>query len=192
MAKLSTVYIAVVTGDTPAQTIKERHCSERYDNPAMGCEALRNLLERAAICLEDSKVYLFQDAGDGTAATNEIVCTQANATVGETCSIAGVVFTIVTTPSTNPASGEIAAGASDTAFGDNLAAAINAHPALKGLVTAVNTAGSVAVTAVDKGPQGNLITLAETGDAFAVSGATLEDGAIGTLKTEAKVYIRGL
>lgn len=189
MAKNSVVYLAIVTGDTPAQTIADRHIG-KYDNPAMGVEDIRNLLARVMSGQEDGKVHVFQDKCDGTAATGTIACTQANATAGETVTIAGVVFTIASSPSTDPARGELAAGASDTAFGDNLAAAINAHPALKGLLTAANAAGTVTITADDKGLFGNLIRMSETGDAFVVTNPT--NGAIGTVQSFMRTFRRGL
>lgn len=189
MATNSVMYIAVVTGDTPAQVIADRHVGV-YDQQVNGVEILRNLLERLNAGIEDGKVHLFQDKCDGTAATGTVACTQASAAAGDTYVLAGVTFTVATTPSTDPALGQFAALTSDTIMGDALAAAINAHPALKGLLTAANAAGTVTWTAVDKGLFGNLIRAAETGNSMVVTQAS--NGAIGTVQSSMRTFRRGL
>lgn len=189
MANSSVIYLAIVTDSTPAQTIADRHVGT-YDNPAMAIELVRNLLERVTSGQIDGKVHLFQDKCDGTAATGTVACTQASAVAGDTFTLAGVVFTVATSPSSDPHLGQFAAGASDTAMGDNLAAAINAHPALKGLLTAANSTGTVTWTAADKGLFGNLIRMAESGDSMAVTQAT--NGAIGTVQSYMRPFRRGL
>jgi phage tail sheath gpL-like len=75
-------------------------------------------------------------------------------------------------------------------MGDNLAAAINAHPALKGLCTAANAAGTVTVTVTDKGIHGNLLKLSETGDCIVATSPT--NGAIGTVQSPLRIYRKGL
>ena len=189
MAKKSIIYLAIVTGDTHAQTIKERHVGT-YDNPEMATELLRDLLARAIGGSEDAKIHLFQDEADGTQATGVIACTQANAVAGDTVVIAGITFTVADSPSADPAAGEFAEGASDTAMGDNLVAAINAHPALKGQLTAANVTGTVTWTAAEKGPHGNMIRMSETGTSMALTQASA--GAIGTVKTPPRVFKHGL
>ena len=118
-----------------------------------------------------------------------IACTQANALAGDTLTIGDASFVVKASPSSDPSKGEFAAGASDTAMGDNLAAAINAHPKLKGLLTAANVTGTVTWTAVEKGLQGNLIRMTETGTSMALTQPTA--GAIGTVQTQARHYRRG-
>lgn len=189
MAKNSVIYLAIVTGDTAARTIADRHVGP-YHNPTLSIEQVRDLLARAIGGTEDAKVHLFQDKCDGTAATGTIACTQANAVAGDTFTLAGVVFTVATSPSTEASLGEFAAGASDTAMGDNLAAAINAHPALNGLLTAAAVTGTVTWTARDKGLFGNLIRMAETGTSMVVTQAT--NGAIGTVQSPMRTFRRGI
>ena len=74
------------------------------------------------------------------------------------------------------------AGATDDISATNLAAAINAHPTLSGLVTAVANPGgagnsTVVITAKIAGAAGNAITTTETATAAAWGGATLTGGA---------------
>lgn len=189
MSKNSVIYLAIVTGDTAAQTIADRHVG-KYDNATSAIELIRELLARGIGGIEDMKVHLFQDKCDGTAATGTVACTQASAVAGDTYTLAGVTFTVATSPSTDPARGEFAAGASDTAMGDNLAAAINAHPALNGLLTAANSSGTVTWTARDKGLFGNLIRASETGSSMVVTQAT--NGAIGTVQSSMRTFRRGI
>lgn len=184
--------IVIVGSDNdPAASVASRHVGP-YDSPERSIELLRAYLAR---CLSGqvpgSKVHVFQDKGDGTQAAGAVACTQANATAGDTVTVAGVVFTVRASPSTDPALGEFAAGADDTACGANFAAAVNAHPRLKGMLTAVNAAGTVTLTAVDKGLFGNLIKMA-TSDATAFGLTQFTSGAIGTVQTPFRTFRRGL
>lgn len=190
MATRSCIYLALVTDDTHAQTIMERHVGS-YDNAAMSVELLRDLLARLAGGEIDGSVMLCQDKMDGTAATGTVACTQANATAGDTFTLCGVVFTVKASPSSDPSLGEFAAGASDDAMGENLETAINAHPSLKGLLTAVNAAGTVTWTLTHKGLLGNL-AIASTSAATAFTITNPTNGAKGTIQSSLRVFRRGL
>jgi phage tail sheath gpL-like len=137
-----------------------------------------------------AKIHVFQDQGDGTQATGQIACTRANA-AGDTVTVAGVTFTEATSPSSAPIKGEFARGASDTTCGSNLADAINAHPRLLGLLTAASVAGTLTLTAVDKGTHGNLIVMS-TSDATAFTLTQFASGAKGTVQTQTKTIRCGL
>lgn len=190
MAHNSCITLAIVTDDTPAQTIMERHVGV-YNNEAMSIELIRELLARVLSGQIDGKVHLFQDKGDGTAATGTVACTQANADANDTFTLCGVVFTVKASPSSDPAVGEFAAGASDDACGANLAAAINAHPALKGLLTAANASGTVTWTLAEKGIHGNL-AIGATSDATAFAVTNPTNGAKGTVQASLRVFRRGM
>jgi hypothetical protein len=155
-----------------------------------GIELLREYLARIAAGGSSAKVLAFVDAGDGTAATGTVACTQANALVGDTLVLCGITFTVKTTPSANPLDGEFAAITSDTAMGDALAAAINAHPLLKGVCTAASVTGTVTWTMADKGLFGNLGKATETGTSMAVTNPT--NGAAGTTSASLRVFRKGL
>src|SRR5574342_144439 len=183
--------LVIVSDDNlPSQTVKERYVGDHH-NPTRSLNLLINYLAAVAGGSAPGKVLLFQDSGDGTQAAGNIACTQANATAGDTVTIAGVVFTVRASPSSEASLGEFAAGASDTAMAANLAAAINAHPALKGVLTAAGSVGNCALTAVDKGTQGNLIVMS-TSDATAFGLTQFASGAKGTVKTELRAFRRGV
>lgn len=187
MAHNCTVNIAIVT-DEKAIALDQKYLG-KYDNPAMGVQLLINLLAKVGSGAVPGKVFVFADKGDGTAATGTVACTQASAVAGDTFTLCGVTFTVATTPSTRPDLGQFAAGADDDGMGANLAAAINAHPALKGVLTAVNASGTVTWTLADKGVQGNLAKATETGSSMAVTNPT--NGAIGTVQRSFTVFRRG-
>ena len=155
---------------------------EAMINPDNVVQSLINILRGVHAGTLSGKLLYYIDKADGTAAAQTITCTFASANEGDTATICGVVFTemVATTPSTDPADGEFAFATSDTVSGDNLAAAINAHPRLKGLVTAVNVTGTVTVTYANKGVFGNNGTISETGGSMAVGAATFASGAVGT------------
>jgi hypothetical protein len=76
--------------------------------------------------------------------TSSVVCVSANTDADDTLKIGAVTLTA----KAGDASGEnqFNIGASNTAMGDNLAAAINAHSKLLGLCTAVAVTGTVTIT----------------------------------------------
>ena len=187
MAHNCTLSISVVT-DEKAIALDQKYLG-KYDNPAMGVQLLINLLAKIGSGAVPGKIFVFADKGDGTAATGTVACTQASAVTGDTFVICGVTFTVAATPSTRPDLGQFAAGASDTDMGDNLAAAINAHPALKGMLTAVAVTGTVTWTLADKGIQGNLARATETGSSMAVTNPT--NGATGTVQRAFTIFRRG-
>lgn len=187
MAHNSTLTITIA-GDEKAIACAAKYIGD-YSRPVSSIELLRQYLEKVNAGSAPSKVYVFMDKGDGTAATGTVACTQASAIAGDTFTLCGVTFTVATSPSSDPALGQFAAGASDTDMGDNLAAAINAHPALKGMLTAENSSGTVTWTLTDKGVFGNQARATETGDSMVVTNPT--NGAIGTIQTSLKVYRRG-
>lgn len=159
MAKVASVVITIPLGNTKAAAAVARYLHPTPDNIARGAEGLRDLLERVSSGLEDGTVYAYADNADGTAATGTIACTQSTIVDGATVKIAGVTFTAKTTPSTVPSKGEFAFLTSNTVTGAALAAAINAHPFLKGLLTAANGSGTVTLTLVDKGAFGNFLKM---------------------------------
>lgn len=81
----------------------------------------------------------------GAFPTGAIVCTQANA-AGDTLTFTYGGQTVVLTEGATGVAG-FARGASNTTMATALAAAINAHPVLGGIVGAVPAAGTVTLTA---------------------------------------------
>lgn len=93
--------------------------------------------------------------------------------------------TVITVVAADPVVGEsMLAGASATAAGDNLVAAL----ANEENVTAANDAGEVTITAtLADGTDGNAIALAKDGTNIAVSGAVLSGGTDATVRSAGAV-----
>lgn len=123
----------------------------------------------------------------GVMASGTITLSVAVPTAGETVTIAGIEYTFADAAAA-PYEVTIGATLNDTAA--NLAAAINAGAGsgtvygagtlANEFVTASVASAVVTVTAKVVGTGGNAITLAETGDNIAVSGATLANGTAAT------------
>jgi hypothetical protein len=160
-------------------------------DPRQFAAALVDYFAGLAAGTYNATVQAYVEDDDGTAAAQTIACTRANA-AGDTVTIGTVVFTEATTPSTDPSLGQFARGASDTTCGDNLRDAINAHPRLKGHVTAAATTGTITVTEATKGVQGNQLSLATSdATAFALGAARLASGAVGTTRAAQRCYRYG-
>lgn len=189
MAASSVINVTIVLSGENAQTVKERYLSAQGGRAQ--AEQLALLMDKLSSGGAFGKIFVNSDAGDGTAATGSIACTQASVVDGtDVVTIGEAVFSAVATPSTNPGSGEFAKGASDTACGDNLAAAINAHPKLKGLLTAANVTGTITLTLVDKGIHGNGVRMTEVGNGFALT--QIASGAQGTASKKSRAFRFGM
>ncbi len=192
MTTKSVINIAIVTdSQTAAQITKERALGDRKDsyNSAMVIERLANYLQGVASGVFPGKVFMHQDQGDGTAATGTLAFTQASISDGDTFKVGDTTFTAKTSPSTVPSKGEFAFLTSDTVTGAAAAAAINAHPALKGMGTGANSNGTVTFTMADKGIHGNFLQLVGSTGIVATSPT---NGAKGTAQTPLRVNRRGL
>jgi hypothetical protein len=86
---------------------------------------------------------------------------------------------------------QITIGGSAAASATALAAAINAHTALAGLVSASAADTVVTISSDIPGRVGNLVTLAETGTTVALS-ATALTGGVGTSQVASRQYVLGL
>lgn len=171
-----------------------RALEERNDNPRVALTRIANLLSGLVGGAQSGSVLLHVEDDDAVAAELDVVCVQAEATAGDTVTIAGVVFTAAASPSSDPSRGEFAIGASNTALGANLAAAVNRHPRLDGLVSATAVTGTMTLAAGIEGVSGGLISFAtDNDDAFDADDATaLAGGAPGTVAISARVYRRGV
>lgn len=78
-----------------------------------------------------------------TQVTSQVVLTHANITAGDTLSIGCVTLTWAASAANE---NEVTIGADATEDGDNLVEAIEGHSKLQGMLTAVNTVGTVVVT----------------------------------------------
>lgn len=97
--------------------------------------------------------------GSATAATGTVTCASVQA--GDTVTVGNITFTAHASTNTGL---NFALGASDTACGTNLAAAINRHATISLYFSAANVAGAVTLTAIGLalGVIGNLIVLSSS------------------------------
>ncbi len=102
--------------------------------------------------------------------------TAATAIAGTTCVVNGVTFTGVA-GAVVTGDNQFSIDTGDTETATSLAAQINAHLSLAGVVTATSATNVVTVRAVTGGTAGNAITLVGTVTVLEASAATLEDGA---------------
>ena len=154
-------------------------------------------IDLAAIRSEDTIIAaLNNNAGTITdiASTLSIVDVRASGTVtvgastaGHTCTVAGLVYTLVASDTVLAPTEyhKVKIGGTTDATAANLAAAINAREAARTAQVVASVVGSVVtITAVAEGTGGNALTLAEVGNTFTVSGATLAGGtATGGIKS---------
>lgn len=188
MTAKAVLNIAVELHNTPAAGLDKRYVA-RYDNPKAGARMLVDLFSALASGQLEGMVMVHMDTAGGTQASSTLTCTQANATDGDTVTVAGVVFTRQASPSSAAEDGEFAGSTDDNTCATELGAAINAHPALKGCVEATVATNVVTCKSAIKSPAGNSISLASSDGTFvAVGAAKLASGATGTVQSEARAY----
>lgn len=188
MTAKAVINVAIEIHDTPAQGVADRFLTE-YGDSKGGLVRLSELFAQAAAGNLTGKCTVHADSSGGTQASSTLTVTQANATNGDTVTVAGVVFTRQSSPSTDPEDGEFAAITSDNAAALTLQAAIDAHPALKGLVETTILNNVITVKSKIKTPVGNSIALASSDATFvAVGAAKLANGATGTVLAQARSY----
>lgn len=105
-----------------------------------------------------------------TPATGNVVFSTGVPTNGQTVTIGTEVYTFVTSGATGK---QVNIGGTNLITATSFAAVVNANSAL---VSAVDTAGTVALTAINSGTIGNSITLTTNATNVAVSGAKLTGG----------------
>jgi len=152
-------------------------------------DAIRALANEYAACASGTRRGMARAFVASAVASQTITLDQAaavNAT--DTLTIAGgTALAVVASPANE---NQVSKGASTAAFCTNVVAKINAHSAHSKLVWAAVTdsdGGVITLYAVVPGPIGNLITLAEVGDGFTLTGAALANGA----SDEVDSYILG-
>lgn len=146
---------AMVSGTASSGALVENLLSEADFNAAFGrtsqiAKAGRALVKAMSISRIRPKISAIglTDNGSGVAATGTIV-------FAVNAAAAGTITINIDSSVNGKYEIAVASGDTPTVIGDALVAAITAN--LDSPVTAVNTAGSVAITAINKGTQGNTI-----------------------------------
>lgn len=122
--------------------------------------ALRNLMRGLSAGARLGTVTVGTASGDWTAAAGTVALVQASLTAGDIVYVGSVGF-VATNGAVTLGAATFDMRTSNDACGISLAAQINAHASLTGVVTAANVSGTVTVTAVAKGAIGNHVTLAK-------------------------------
>lgn len=179
------INMALELQDTVAVGIVQKYFKEARDSRG-GIAALAQLLTECNAGLHIGQIIVHADTAGGTQASSTLTVTQANATSGDTVTVAGIVFTCTgsSTPSTDPFDGQFKAITNDNTAAAALKAAIDAHPKLRGTVETTILNNVVTVKSVIASPVGNSIALASSDGTFvAVGAAKLASGATGTVVT---------
>lgn len=136
-------------------------------------------------------VYFEQESGTTvTGATATVTITHANLDDSDTVTFGSRVITAKTSAANE---NQFTIGANATADAVALAACINAHSELKGILSASAASGVVTVTCLIPGLIGKHITLATSdATAYGLSAANLTLSASPTVLTTARTFKRGL
>lgn len=121
------------------------------------------------------KMATFEQFNSATASVKAATtATCATVVADNTLTIAGVTLTAKASPSSQS---EFLRSANNTTQAAAIAACINAHTSLLGIVTATSSGAVVTITAALPGPLGNLVTTVGTVTTLACANATLVGGA---------------
>lgn len=122
-----------------------------------GSDALNNFLAYMGGLLGGNYMALLSFNLGAVQAAGTVTFASTGPTNGQTCTIAGVTFTAVTSGATG---NQFNISATPATVAANLAAAINASTSLSGIVTATSLLGVVTVTSVVPGTIGNGLVMA--------------------------------
>lgn len=148
--------------------------------PKVWCKKAEQFFKSINAGLIPATVECFSDDTAQVAASG--TATVASLLADDTLTVSGVTLTGKASPS---GQSEFDSDGSDTVVATAIAACINAHTSLTGIVTATSSGAVVTITASQRGLMGNAITLASSnGTRLAVSAARLAGG---TGAGEAKV-----
>lgn len=172
MPAVTTIYITHESGSAAA-SIAEKLVDNTGD-PRRGLAGIARFIDALAGGMYNGKVVVQTETATNTApATSTITLTHANITNNDTLTIGPQLLTWKTSAANQ---NEITIGANATADATALAAVINAHTTLKGLVSAVASSGTVILTAIAPGNGGRFTLSTSDGTAMSFSAATMAFG----------------
>lgn len=180
------LHLSIIAGDEAAPTINDRF-TKPSDQADAGLQAVATYLEGAAGGAYSAKAVAHVENGStsGSFAAATVVITHANVAINDTLTIAGNVFTWVAAAANE---NQITIGASATADGDALVAALAAHSVVSNFVTGVNVTGTVTITSRVPGYLGKAMLMATSKPtAFALTQPVLTSPTVGmTLRSWSK------
>lgn len=185
MANIQSV-ITITHGSTESyRTILDR-VLKAASKPKEEAISLRNMFHAFAGTDKIAKFNVEVNTGDAVSATGTI--TLASMVAADTVTIGGVVLTAVASA---PTSIQFVVG-TDTVTAANMAATINALPALNQMVRATSAAGVVTLTCLVPGTIGNLVTLAISAHGTVSGSGKLTSGAQSTTYSTVNTYRLGV
>lgn len=134
------------------------------------------------------------DDATGNNAAGTIAMVKADATAGDTVTVAGQAFTAVARPAIKGNAEYSITGADDAAVAESLQAALQNHHKTRGIVAVTRSGATLTLTARTPGLYGNGIALAKsvtTGSAATLSGAALSGGTVATGNSRSAYVGRG-
>lgn len=164
---IKTTITLIHTAET-IQTVKDI-LQKQGSKPRAECIKLSNYFDALGGGLRKATMTVAVNT-TGVKATGTV--TLSSIAAADTVTIAGLVFTGSDTPSTTV---QFLTGTTDTLSAVSLAAKINAHASLLGIVTATSALGVVTLTAVNTGLVYNRVGLAISAHG-SVSGALMTGG----------------
>jgi phage tail sheath gpL-like len=170
----STAVVTITSAEPSASLIARLNKTGKHE----GVQALSTLLDAIASGAVDGKVEVAM--GAVAAASAAIAVTYANVDADDTVTIGGVTLTAKASGANGTTQFNKETDAATTA--ENLADCINANTTLSSQVTAVAATGTVSLTAIHEGAEGNLIVLS-TSDGTAFGLTQFSGGSDGTTKT---------
>lgn len=191
MATNAITTIEICHGDAVAPATIAAEYAPQADDPYRACQQLSKLLAAIGGGVRAAKVRVRVDSSTVITErpTSTIAITHANVTADDTVSVGGATFTWKAS-----ASGEdqVTIGANVTADGDNLAAKINAHSKLSGLVSAVNAAGTITITYLcDPRAALNMVLATSDATAHTLTQPNMATATLAAVQTT-RTYARGV
>lgn len=158
MATLAVSHFTIAHDTEAAETITEMF-NRPSDDPKGGVQRLSTFLDGALCGAKNCYVQAYVEGGatSDDFAAGTVAITHANVVANDTLAIAGNTFTWVASAANE---NQITIGASATADGDALVAALAAHSVVKNFVTGVNAAGTVTITSRVPGYTGKMMLMA--------------------------------
>lgn len=196
---MATTAVYITHGNEQTQTIKDK---VKFDSGAdrKGARALSDLLASIAGGARNGKITLGVGGSVFAQATGTVLLAQASITAADIVYVGSVGF-VATNGAVTPGQATFDMRTSDTAAAASLAAQINAHASLSGIVTATSSTGTVTITSVQVGELNNHITLAKVdanNAAFILNGSantvhqTTLTGGTGGIDTAPVTYSLGV
>jgi hypothetical protein len=174
---MSSVVITIKTSKDPTVFYKSNQDNQNINR-------LINLLSGMNVGAQIGAVYVSGSTSDPVAATAEVAITHANVTNNDTTTI---LNTVITAATSGNGTTSWTIGANATADAIAMAACINANTTLnKQVVASIAVAGTVTLTAIQKGVVGNGLALA-TSDATAFGLTAFAGGTGGSTQADEQV-----